>query len=58
MYTRFYKKKNIPMSMAKISNYLTNRGCVYGTQRFGIKTSKCYKGTKNIDTSTDDLDDL
>jgi len=46
------------MSMAKISNYLTNRGCVYSTQRFVIKTSKCYKGTKNIDTSTDDLDDL
>jgi hypothetical protein len=46
------------MSMAKISNYLTNRGCVYSTQRFGNKTSKCYKGLKNIDTSTDDLDDL
>jgi hypothetical protein len=27
----FFYKKNIPMTMAKISNYLTNRGCVNNT---------------------------
>ena len=30
------------MSMTKISNYLTNRGCGYSTQRFGIYLNKYY----------------
>lgn len=52
------KKNNIPMSMAKISNYLTNRGCGHGTHRFSNKTAKGYKGVKNIDSGFDDLDVL
>ena len=39
----FFKTNNIPMSMAKISNHLTNGGCVYIIQLFGNKTSKYYK---------------
>ena len=46
------------MSMAKISNYLTNRGCGHGTHRFSNKTAKGYKGVKCIDSGFDDLDVL
>ena len=52
------KKNNIPMSMAKISNYLTNRGCGHGTHRFCNKTAKGYKGVKYIETGFDELDNL
>jgi len=50
------KKNNIPMSMAKISNYLTNRGCVHGTHKINNKTAKGYKGIKILEVTTDDLD--
>ena len=50
------KKNNIPMSMAKISNYLTNRGCVHGTHKFNNKAFKGYKGIKSLEITTDDLD--
>ena len=44
------------MSMAKISNYLTNRGCVHGTHKFNNKAFKGYKGIKSLEITTDDLD--
>lgn len=50
------KKNNIPMSMAKISNYLTNRGCVHGTHVINKKPTKGYKGIKSLEITTDDLD--
>ena len=50
------KKNNIPMSMAKISNYLTNRGCVHGTHKIGNKILKGYKGIKSLEITSDDLD--
>jgi hypothetical protein len=43
------KRKNINMSMAKISNYLTNRGCIYGTHKFGSKAFKGFKGLRYIE---------
>ena len=46
------------MTMAKISNYLTNRGCMYGSHRFGNKTARSCKGLKFISASFDDLDDF
>jgi hypothetical protein len=45
----FLKRKNINMSMAKISNYLTNRGCIHGTHKFGPKAAKGYKGLRQIE---------
>lgn len=53
----FIKKNNIPMSMAKISNYLTNRGCVHGTYKIANKAFKGYKGLKTLELTTNDLDD-
>jgi len=46
------------MNMAQISNYWTNRGCMYGSHRFGNKTARSDKGLKFIDASFDDLDDF
>ena len=46
------------MNMAQISNYWTNRDCMYGSHRFGNKTARSYKGLKFIDASFDDLDDF
>ena len=45
------------MSMAKISNYLTNRGCVHGTYKIANKAFKGYKGLKTLELTTNDLDD-
>jgi hypothetical protein len=50
------KKNNIPMSMAKISNYLTNRGCIHGTHIINKKAYKGYKGIKSLEITSDDLD--
>jgi hypothetical protein len=50
------KKNNVPMSMAKISNYLTNRGCVYGCHKINNKALRGYKGIKILEVTTDDLD--
>jgi hypothetical protein len=36
----FLKRKNINMSMSKISYNLTNRGCIHDTQKFGPKAAK------------------
>ena len=47
--TDFLKRKNINMSMAKISNYLTNRGCIHGTHKFGSKAFKGFKGLRQIE---------
>jgi hypothetical protein len=44
------------MSMAKICNYLTNRGCVHGPHKIGNKVFKGYKGLKSLEITTDDLD--
>ena len=35
--------------MAKISNYLTNRGCIHGTHKLGPKAAKGYKGLRQIE---------
>ena len=43
------------MSMAKISNYLTSRGCIRGTHKFGPKAAKGFKGLRQIEEV--DLDD-
>ena len=40
----FLKRKNINMSLAKISNYLTNRGCIHGPHKFSGKVCKGFKG--------------
>ncbi len=45
----FLKRKNINMSMAKISNYLTNRGCIHGTHKFGPKAAKGLNGLRQIE---------
>ncbi len=37
------------MSMAKISYYLTNRGCIHGTQKFGPKAARGFKGLGQIE---------
>jgi hypothetical protein len=37
------------MSMAKISNYLTNRGCIHLTQKLGPKAAKGFKGLRQIE---------
>ena len=37
------------MSMSKISNYLTNRGCIHGTHKFSGKAFKGYKGLRCIE---------
>ena len=50
----FLKRKNIDMSMAKISNYLTNRGCIHGTHKFGSKAFKGFKGLRQIETGNID----
>ena len=52
--TDFLRRKNINMSMAKISNYLTNRGCIHGTHKFGSKAFKGYKGLRQIEISNID----
>ncbi len=52
--TDFLKRKNINMSMAKISNYLTNRGCIHGTHKFASKAFKCFKGLRSIEISNID----
>ena len=46
------------MNVAQISNYLTNRGCMYGSLLFGNKTARSDKGLKFVDASFDDLDDF
>jgi hypothetical protein len=43
------KRENINMSMAKISNYLTNRSCIHGTHKFGPIAAKGYKGLRQIE---------
>ena len=35
--------------MAKISNYLTNRGCIHGTHKFSGKAFKAFKGLRYIE---------
>ena len=45
----FLKRKNINMSMAKISNYLTNRGCIHGPHKFSGKVCKGFKGLRQIE---------
>ena len=45
----FLKGKNINMSMAKISNYSTNRGCIHGTHKFSGKCLKGFKGLRQIE---------
>ena len=50
----FLKRKNINMSMAKISNYLTNRGCVHGPHKFSGKVCKGFKGLRQIETGNID----
>ena len=45
----FIKRKNINMSMAKISNYLTNCCCIHGTHKFGSKAFKGFKGLRSIE---------
>jgi hypothetical protein len=52
--TDFLKGKNINMSMAKISNYLTNLGCIHGTHKFGSKAFKGFKGLRQIETGNID----
>ncbi len=37
------------MSMAKISNYLTNRGCIHGNKKIGLKAARGYKGLIQIE---------
>ncbi len=37
------------MSMARMSNYLTNSGCIHGTHKFGSKAAKGYKGLRQIE---------
>jgi hypothetical protein len=32
------------MSMAETSNYLTHRGCIHGTHKFGSKAANGFKG--------------
>ncbi len=43
------KRKNINMSMAKISYYLTNSGCIHGTHKFGPNAAKGQKGLRQIE---------
>ncbi len=35
----FLKRKSIDISISKIYNCLTNRGCIHGTQNFGPKAA-------------------
>ena len=35
--------------MAKISNYLTNRGYIHDTDKIGPKAAKGYKGWRQIE---------
>ncbi len=35
--------------MAKISNYLTNRGCIHSTHKLGPKAAKGLKGLRQIE---------
>ena len=42
------------MSMAKISYYLTNRGCIHGTHNFGSNAFKGFKGLRFIENDNID----
>ncbi len=35
LYKNVFKSKNINMSVAKISNFVANRGCIHGAHKFG-----------------------
>jgi len=40
--------------MAKISNYLTNRGCIHGTHKISSKAFKGFKGLRCIENDNID----